>query len=261
MQVIFEENDEVLEKITSFIDEALNTGESCLIWSVNGTSRCTCVVAGYMMNKYQWSLNKTLDYINSRRKDINLSPNFVHQLFMLQNRMILNGKVLSNDWNEITNDPEDLVLRNTYLNAKPSEKIEKFEDFPEEKIFCLKWAEFDNFEKILSYNKDDFIVVRSCFKGEKSKFFTFCGKNSKKNAEKKIPTRKNSPGSSFYKNKHTKSVFTSENNNENFTQTDKLSNKNKEKRANSVRVPSPLIVVSKAKDPFAITNRLSKPWK
>ena len=50
-QVLFDEQDEILNEIVKFIDEAANAGESTLVHSLHGQSRACCVLAAYFMKK------------------------------------------------------------------------------------------------------------------------------------------------------------------------------------------------------------------
>ena len=65
------------KEIVRFIDESLNAGYSVLIHSVRGQSRASVVGILYFMEKYQWSLLKTLEFINSRRPDLEIRANFL----------------------------------------------------------------------------------------------------------------------------------------------------------------------------------------
>eukprot|EP00826_Nyctotherus_ovalis_P034623 TRINITY_DN2900_c0_g2_i1.p1 TRINITY_DN2900_c0_g2~~TRINITY_DN2900_c0_g2_i1.p1 ORF type:complete len:468 (-),score=129.48 TRINITY_DN2900_c0_g2_i1:275-1678(-) len=73
----------------------------------------------WVMRRYQWSLAKTLQFLTSRRPDLEIRPNFVHQLAAYENRL---GPRTST-WNEIAEESvnfenEELLVRNTYLNAQ-----------------------------------------------------------------------------------------------------------------------------------------------
>ena len=51
--------------------------ESVLVHSVRGQSRASCVIATFMMRKYRWSLLKTLEFLNSRRPDLEIRATFI----------------------------------------------------------------------------------------------------------------------------------------------------------------------------------------
>ena len=52
-QIILDSSDKNFSNIYQFIEQGLDTGESVLIHSVRGISRCACIVAAYLMKKYQ----------------------------------------------------------------------------------------------------------------------------------------------------------------------------------------------------------------
>ncbi len=74
--------------------------------------------------RYRWSLLKTLDFLNSRRPDLEIRAHFIHQLTAYENRLVGQGLgPQTSKWTEVydtTNDfeNEELLLRNTYLNAR-----------------------------------------------------------------------------------------------------------------------------------------------
>jgi len=97
--------------------------ESVLIHSVRGQSRASCVLAAYIMRKYQWSLLKTLEFLNSRRPDLEIRATFIHQLSSFESRLVKAGLgPKTSKWSEISEEnchllSEELLLRNTFLNA------------------------------------------------------------------------------------------------------------------------------------------------
>jgi Predicted protein-tyrosine phosphatase len=52
-QIILDSSDKNFTAIYSFIEQGLETGESVLVHSVRGVSRCVCIVTAYFMKKYQ----------------------------------------------------------------------------------------------------------------------------------------------------------------------------------------------------------------
>ncbi|CAD8063880.1 unnamed protein product [Paramecium sonneborni] len=123
-EVLFDERNENVNKIFTFIEECFQQGESCLVHSVRGQSRACCVLAAYFMKKYSWTLYKTLEYLNSRRPDLEIRASFFYQLNALENRMTMQGPKRTASWNELTSDEqnptqmqEELIIRNTFLNS------------------------------------------------------------------------------------------------------------------------------------------------
>jgi hypothetical protein len=75
------------------------------------------------MKKYKWSLLKTLEFLNSRRPDLEIRATFIHQLSAYENRLYKVGQgPKTSKWTEISDEnqfleSEELLLRNTFLNA------------------------------------------------------------------------------------------------------------------------------------------------
>ncbi|CAD8067803.1 unnamed protein product [Paramecium sonneborni] len=123
-EVLFDERNENVNKIFTFIEECFQQGESCLVHSVRGQSRACCVLAAYFMKKYSWTLYKTLEYLNSRRPDLEIRASFFYQLNALESRMTKQGPKRTASWNELTSDDQnplqmqdELIIRNTFLNS------------------------------------------------------------------------------------------------------------------------------------------------
>ena len=116
--------DEASTAIFEFIEEALESTESVLVHSVRGQSRATCCLAAYIMRKYKWSLLKTLEFLNSRRPDLEIRATFIHQLSAFEARLQTQLRLpITQKWDEISNprvtvECEELVLRNTFVNAQ-----------------------------------------------------------------------------------------------------------------------------------------------
>ena len=73
--------------------------------------------------RYRWSLYKTLEYLNSRRPDLEIRASFFHQLNDLEARLSKSGLgAKTSNWNETSEnsliDGEEIVIRNTFLNSK-----------------------------------------------------------------------------------------------------------------------------------------------
>ena len=59
--------------------------------SIRGQSRACCVVAIYLMMKFNWSLLKSLEFINSRRPNLEIRASFLQQLSTWMQRRIKGG--------------------------------------------------------------------------------------------------------------------------------------------------------------------------
>lgn len=181
-QVLWDSRDEIFTQIYDFIESALKLGESVLVHSVRGQCRCVCALTVYMMKKYKWALFKTLEFLNSRRPDIDIRPSFLQQLAALENRLSrLATGVVSNTWAEVSDDPqtanEELILRNTFLNSQAGEIADyhnQSDPLPE-KAFKLTWLDNNSgdSEKLtaephpssLNPVENGFAIIRSCVKG------------------------------------------------------------------------------------------------
>ena len=86
-QVVLDAKDEASNAIFDFIEEAVEQTESVLVHSVRGQSRATCTLAAYIMRKYRWSLLKSLEFLNSRRPDLEIRATFIHQLSAYEQRL------------------------------------------------------------------------------------------------------------------------------------------------------------------------------
>ncbi|CEL99781.1 unnamed protein product [Vitrella brassicaformis CCMP3155] len=121
-QLILDNRDQVANDVAAFIQESVDEGESVLIHSFRGQSRSCCIIAAYLMKRYQWSLQKTIEYLTSRRGDIRIKPGFIQQLKDYETRLFgpkLN-RIRSVDWTGPVADldSEQLLLRNAYINSR-----------------------------------------------------------------------------------------------------------------------------------------------
>ena len=73
-QNLFDPNDEIVDKIILFIRDSFTKGEGLLIHSMKGKNRCCIVVIIYLMKKYYWSVNKSIDFLKSKKEDIEIEP-------------------------------------------------------------------------------------------------------------------------------------------------------------------------------------------
>jgi len=123
-QTLFEGRTDILTQLYKFIENALIKGESVLVHSMKGINRCSCVIAAYCMKKYRWTLYKTLEFIQSRKPNVAIRPNFFSQLLGLENRLARMGLgAKSFTWNEIGDNPknlesDELLITNTFINSK-----------------------------------------------------------------------------------------------------------------------------------------------
>ena len=123
-QILFDLKDELAEKIVEFIDKGLSIGEGVLAHSFNGKNRVCLVALIYLMKKYKWSLLKSLQYLKSKKNDVEITNYFYNQLENFQKRLIQKGELTRDIPWEFENliDEEEKLMRNTYMNCLPPEK-------------------------------------------------------------------------------------------------------------------------------------------
>ncbi|CAM9559654.1 unnamed protein product [Chrysoparadoxa australica] len=85
--VLFDRETVVVMQVAQFIDEAIDGGDSILVHSLEGVSRCVAVCAAYFMYKFHWGFEKCFEFIASKRPDIAPNPGFMQQLFLLDKRL------------------------------------------------------------------------------------------------------------------------------------------------------------------------------
>lgn len=72
----------VTSQISSFIDEAVEKGDSVLVHSLEGIGRCIACVTAYLMFRHRWSFEKGLDFLCNKRPDAAPNPGFVQQVLI-----------------------------------------------------------------------------------------------------------------------------------------------------------------------------------
>ena len=153
--------DDIVTKIVNFIDGCLKNGDGLLIYSVKGQNRCCVVIIIYLMKKYFWSLEKSKQYLLSKKHDIKISKNFMEQLLNFEAHLhkIYPNRKKSISWNiDNIKDSEELLMTNTYINEV--ELAKKKNIFYENKIKNRErhvgWADNNkdlNLEnKLVNYN-------------------------------------------------------------------------------------------------------------
>ena len=152
-QILFDSKDEIANRIVEFVDGSLlGKGEGLLAHSFKGQNRVCIVVLIYLMKKYKWSLNKSLQFLKSKKQDVDIPIYFFEQLKQFENRLKTRGELTVDiPWEyEDLKDPEEKLLRNTYLNGV---KIEIKNDNNQMKINGNKnirhimWADNNTYQK------------------------------------------------------------------------------------------------------------------
>lgn len=178
-QVLFDTKDEAINRLYNFIDKALQNGESVLIHSVRGQGRCICVAAVYLMKKFRWALQKTLEFLASRRPDIEIRPSYMQQLIEVERRFVKQASGASTNWNELSEEmqleSEELLLRNTFMNARMGALADYTTPIDQQRSPCINWidngvgepGQLTGTPHPSSKNpvEDGYAILRSCMKG------------------------------------------------------------------------------------------------
>ena len=152
-QILFDSKDEIANRIVEFVDGSLlGKGEGLLAHSFKGQNRVCIVVLIYLMKKYKWGLNKSMQFLKSKKQDVDIPIYFFEQLKQFEIRLRSRGELTVDvPWEfEGLKDPEEKLLRNTYLNGV---KIEVKNDNNQIKmngnrnIRHIMWADTNPYQK------------------------------------------------------------------------------------------------------------------
>jgi len=128
-QNLFDPRDEIANRIVYFIDDSNNNGEGLLVHSLRGQNRACLVILIYLIKKFRWTLSKSLEFLTNKKFDVQIPKYFLQQLSFFETRLSKLGHgPKSNSWNDsmATTDPEEIILKNTFLNGlinKPEGKL------------------------------------------------------------------------------------------------------------------------------------------
>ena len=124
-QTLFDSQERIPDEIYLFIEEAIENHESVLIQSIKAQNRACFVIGAWIMRRYRWSFMKTLEFLSSRRPDLEMRPSFLEQLHNYEASLVarkMGPKTYK--WTEISDtvtyhlENDELILRNTYLNSQ-----------------------------------------------------------------------------------------------------------------------------------------------
>lgn len=111
----------------TYIEQALNSGSSVLIHCVTRIGRSTLVALSYLMNRFSWNLQKTLQYLNYKGINVNIGTRLLSQAKEFENYLLGTRKISkSNKWTGKAKDLEEEILRNTLINTFIPEVITEF---------------------------------------------------------------------------------------------------------------------------------------
>lgn len=132
-QNLFDPKDEIANRIVGFIDDSDKNGEGFLVHSVRGENRACLVVLIYCIRKLRWSMKKSLEFLASKKSDIDIPGYFLTQLNNYEARLCSIGQgPKTHSWSELSSNigtgsdvnNEEVLLRNTFVNSLAS-KFEK----------------------------------------------------------------------------------------------------------------------------------------
>lgn len=151
-QVIFDQKDNSTKAIYDFIENAAKKYESVLVHSVRGQSRSSSALAAYFMRKYRWSMLKTLEFLNSRRPNLEIRGTFIQQLQQYENRLSQRGMgPLSYNFTELSFKgkgfpkeliEEEMIIRHTFINSQQGQLVTYNNmDSKAIKKFTIRWID------------------------------------------------------------------------------------------------------------------------
>ena len=150
-QILFDKEDEIANKIVEFVDNSyLGNGEGLLAHSFKGQDRACIVALIYLMKKYKWSLKKSIEYLKSKKQDVEIPIYFYMQLQNFESRLKIKGEFTKDIPWEFGNliNTEEKLLRNTYINGLKPEiinfNLNKFKDNKRH----IVWADINPFKKL-----------------------------------------------------------------------------------------------------------------
>ena len=117
-QNLFDPKDEIANRIVAFIDDSYKNGDGFLVHSVKGQNRACIVVLIYFIKKFRWSLKKSIEFLKSKKNDIDIPSYFLNQLSSFEVRLTKAGiGPKSTSWNDVGTglmsdiDNEELLIR------------------------------------------------------------------------------------------------------------------------------------------------------
>jgi protein-tyrosine phosphatase len=124
---VFDRAGKKMHKLFRFIDTGRLRGGSVLVHDIDGNAVSCCVAAAYLMQKFDWGVDKALQYIQFKRPDCQPAASMIHQLrsaAMAMNIGVKDSRIDINDphaiellWLCETGSREEDLVRNTFLNS------------------------------------------------------------------------------------------------------------------------------------------------
>ena len=125
-QQLFELNDSNIIKLLKFIENSYKKGEGLLVFSIKCQNRACIVTIIYLIKIYNWSVNKCIEYIESKKINVSIPSYFMKQLNDFEFKFSIHSKLKKSiNWNEENNklDYEEYIMRNTFINTVQSKNV------------------------------------------------------------------------------------------------------------------------------------------
>ena len=120
--ILFNQNDEIASRILNFVEDSYKNGEGLLVHSSRGQNRVCIVVIIYLIKKYNWTIQKCIDLLFSKKNDLFIPQYFLKQISDFENRISEISTIKKSfNWSDEQNkeDIDEFVMRNTYVNGLP----------------------------------------------------------------------------------------------------------------------------------------------
>ena len=190
--ILFDSKDEIANRILNFIEDSYKNGEGLLVHSSKGQNRVCIVVIIYLIKKYNWTIQKCIDLLFSKKNDVFIPQYFLKQLSDFENRISQFSHIKKSfNWSDEQNkeDIEEYVMRNTYINGLPIKIKNNNNSLKKNKKKNLKvgWGDNNPYDKTnylvsIDLQRDLFLMkniknvtshihlkpIKSCFKGKKN---------------------------------------------------------------------------------------------
>ena len=157
-------NDEIINNIVLFIDDANINGEGLLGFSCSGKNRICAVIIFYLITKYNWPLKKCLEYVKRKKKDMEINNYYMNQLEIYEKKILSKNNIINSpsNWNiNKSNDKDELVMRNTYMNETMENNVKNEENKDKNKLLRnIIWGDNKKYVKqmtqpgLIHYNID-----------------------------------------------------------------------------------------------------------
>jgi len=114
-----------VNRIVSFIDDSSRNGAGILVHSVKGQNRGCIVIIIYCMKKFRWNLIKSIEFLSSKKFDVDIPKYFLNQLSIFESWLTKMGigptssKWESNEKYGSEAEQDEIILNNTYINGLP----------------------------------------------------------------------------------------------------------------------------------------------